>query len=47
MAKFKHARLSSTVLGSALGVLLGIGSAFGNPVDPTVVSGSASFETAG
>ncbi len=47
MAKFKHTRFSNTVLGSALGVLLGVGSAFGNPTDPTVISGSASFETAG
>jgi filamentous hemagglutinin family protein len=37
----------NTLIGSAIGVLLGVSSAFGNPTDPTVVAGSASFETAG
>jgi filamentous hemagglutinin family protein len=40
-------QFSNILLASTIGVLLGIGSAFGNPNDPTVVSGSARFETAG
>jgi len=35
------------LFGSAIGVFLGVSSAFGNPSDPTVVNGSASFEESG
>ncbi len=40
-------RNNSIALGTAFGLLLGSGSAFGNPNDPTVVAGSAAFETVG
>jgi len=40
-------RFINTVIGSSIGVLLGVGSAFGNPTDPTVVSGSANFQSIG
>ena len=41
------ARFTNTFLASIIVFLLGVGSALGNPNDPTVVSGSAHFETAG
>ncbi|MFT6725259.1 MAG: filamentous hemagglutinin family protein, partial [Arenicella sp.] len=47
MIRLKNTRLASAVLGSTLGVLLGVGSAFANPVDPTVVVGDVSLETVG
>ncbi|MBL4671471.1 MAG: filamentous hemagglutinin N-terminal domain-containing protein, partial [Arenicella sp.] len=47
MQRFKNARIANTVLGSAIGVLLGVGSAFGNPLDPTVIAGTANFDTVG
>ena len=40
-------RLRRLAFGGVLGLTVGAGSAFGNPVDPTVSVGSASFETVG
>jgi filamentous hemagglutinin family protein len=40
-------RFTNALLASIIVFLLGVGSALGNPNDPTVVSGSAYFETAG
>jgi filamentous hemagglutinin family protein len=47
MSRFKNTRLASTILGGAIGVLIGAGSAFANPLDPTVVAGTASFDMVG
>ena len=47
MSKFKNARFFTIIFGSAVGVLVGTGSALGNPSDPTVVTGAATFETLG